>query len=383
MDVPSFYTLKAPSNAQEHIAQVITPETYAAQVKLGWPNTAQDLKTTKSAKTAVALLQNLDPEDGLRFSQIRPALQYTLTRTIVHTTARLRDLYKAMFEVNTDVFEALAELPRIQGHAHVDHFRTMTADLAELTTPSSQLDRLTEGIKLLDGLFFPVYLERKDQMWNSVGFPKLATLQKLFTAVEGVAMKLWPNKSESPRHSVDKFFELIERVTHSRSTKSTVHNSAHIAIEAVRERHRVEPFSAETLRSYMANAYSCQQLIFNADRQDASRPEQRGQRLRSATFVIDGHSEREAGTAQAAAMQEPPGGATSGPPAHGASCSPEQVAVITRMIGAAYAAEGGREGAQAAAAARAALAAEAEVAAMGPDGKGGRKGGKGSKSQGT
>ena len=102
-------------------------------------------------------------------------------------------------------------------------------------------------------------------------------------------------------------------------------------------------------------------------------PEHRGQRLWSSTFAIEGHNEREAGTAQAAALQESPGGTT---------YSPEQVELITRMIAAACVAEGGREGARAAAAAKATLVAEAEAAAVVPDGKRGQKGGKGSKGKG-
>ena len=111
--MPAYYRLKASSNAEDHVAQKLTPDTYTAQVKLGWPSTPQDLKTIKSAKTAVALLQNLDPDDGLRFGHVRPNLQNTLTRIIAHTTARLRDVYKALFEINTEFFEALAELPKI------------------------------------------------------------------------------------------------------------------------------------------------------------------------------------------------------------------------------------------------------------------------------
>ena len=210
-------------------------------------------------------------------------------------------------------------------------------------------------------------------------FPKAATLKTLFASIEIVAMKLWPSRSGSPSRAVDKFFELIERVANNKSTASSVHSSAHMTIEAVRRQNRDDPFTADTLRSYLAGAYSCRQLIFVADRQDASRPEPRN-RPRGATFAIDGHSEREANTAQAAAMQEP---LQPGPIPRGASCSPEQVTCITRMIGAAYAAEGGREGAAAKAAAKAAaLAAETEVAAAAPDGKGGRTGGKGNKGKG-
>ena len=377
--VPKFYSLEAPANAREYIILALGPATYAAQVGLGWPCSKEDLRKPRSAKDAVALLQDLSPGDGLLFGQARPNIQNTLTRTIAHTAARLSSLYKAMFEINTAFFTGLAELPRIRDHVYVTHFRTMAVDLAELTTSSAQLDRLAAGIQLLDELFFPIYLERKEQTWNVVGFPKLATMETLFQSIENVSMKLWPGRAGQSARAVDKFFELVERVANNAATASTVHSSAHMAIEALRKHHRDEPFTAERLRAHMTGAYSCRQPIFVADHQDASRPEPRN-RPRGATFNIEGHNEREASTAQAAAMQEP---FQPEPAPRGASCSPEQVACITSMIGAAYAADGGREGARAAKAAKAAaLAAEAEVAAAAPDGKGGRKGGKGSKGKG-
>ena len=377
--VPKFYSLEAPANAREYIILALGPATYAAQVGLGWPCSKEDLRKPRSAKDAVVLLQDLSPGDGLRFGQARPNIQNTLTRTIAHTAARLSSLYKAMFEINTAFFTGLAELPMIRDHVYVTHFRTMAVDLAELTTSSAQLDRLAAGIQLLDELFFPIYLERKEQTWNVVGFPKLATMETLFQSIENVSMSLWPGRAGQSARAVDKFFELVERVANNAATASTVHGSAHMTIEALRKHHHDEPFTAERLRSHMTGAYSCRQLIFVADRQDAIRSEPR-HRPRGATFNIDGHNEREASTAQAAAMQEP---FQPGPAPRGASCSPEQVACITSMIGAAYAADGGREGARAAKAAKAAaLAAEAEVAAAAPDGKGGRKGGKGSKGKG-
>ena len=377
--VPKFYSLEAPANAKEYVILKLDPKTYAMQVHLGWPCSKEDLRKPRSAKDAVVLLQDLSPGDGLRFGQARPNIQNTLTRTIAHTAARLSSLYKAMFEINTAFFTGLAELPRIRDHVYVTHFRTMAVDLAELTTSSAQLDRLAAGIQLLDELFFPIYLERKEQTWNVVGFPKLATMETLFQSIENVSMRLWPGRAGQSARAVDKFFELVERVANNAATASTVHASAHMTIEALRKHHHDEPFTAERLRSHMTGAYSCRQLIFVADRQDAIRSEPR-HRPRGATFNIDGHNEREASTAQAAAMQEP---FQPGPAPRGASCSPEQVACITSMIGAAYAADGGREGARAAKAAKAAaLAAEAEVAAAAPDGKGGRKGGKGSKGKG-
>ena len=377
--VPEYYSLEAPANAKEYVILKLDPDTYAMQVHLGWPCTKEDLRRHRSAKEAVALLQDLSPGDGLLFGHARPNIQNTLTRIIAHTAARLSSLYKAMFEINTAFFTGLTELPKIRDHAYVAHFRTMAVDLAELTTSSAQLDRLAAGIKRLDELFFPIYLERKEQTWNVVGFPKLATMETLFQSIESVSMKLWPSRTGQSARAVDKFFELIERVANNAATASTVHGQAHMAIEALRRQHHDEPFTAERLRSHMTGAYSCRQLIFVADRQDAIRSEPR-HRPRGATFNIDGHNEREASTAQAAAMQEP---FQPEPAPRGASCSPEQVACITSMIGAAYAADGGREGARAAKAAKAAaLAAEAEVAAAAPDGKGGRKGGKGSKGKG-
>jgi hypothetical protein len=374
--VPKFYSLEAPANAKEYIILALGPDTYAAQVGLGWPCAKEDLRRPRSAKDAVALLQDLSPGDGLLFGQARPNIQNTLTRIIAHTAARLSSLYKAMFEINTAFFTGLAELPRIRDHVYVTHFRTMAVDLAELTTSSAQLDRLAAGIQLLDELFFPIYLERKEQTWNVVGFPKLATMETLFQSIENVSMRLWPGRAGQSARAVDKFFELVERVANNAATASTVHSSAHMAIEALRKHHRDEPFTAERLRAHMTGAYSCRQPIFVADHQDASRPEPRN-RPRGATFNIEGHNEREASTAQAAAMQEP---FQPGPEPRGAGCSPEQVACITSMISAAYAADGGREGARAAKAAKA--AAEAEVAAAAPDGKGGRKGGKGNKGKG-
>ena len=242
--VPGYYCLKAPANAEEYILLRLNYETYASQIDLGWPCTKEDLRTHKSAKEAVALLQDLSPGDGLLFGHARPNIQNTLTRIIAHTAARLSSLYKAMFEINTAFFTGLAELPRIRDHAYVAHFRTMAGDLAELTTSSEQLDRLTAGIKLLDELFFPVYLERKEQTWNVVSFPKLATLETLFQSIEGVSMKLWPSRAGQPARAVDKFFELIERVANNTATASTVHSQAHMAIEALRRQNRDDPFTA-------------------------------------------------------------------------------------------------------------------------------------------
>ena len=193
----------------DHVVQNLTEASYVVQVNLGWPSTSQDRKTVKSAKSAAAELEGLEIDDGLRFGQIRPNIQNKLARIIAHTTARLMNHYKALFEVNTDFFEALAKLPNIQSHAHVAHFRRMAGNLSDLLSVSSQLDRLTEGIKLLDGLFFPVYLERKDQMWNSVSIPKNAQERDAERAVhdgrgygDASLAYLWPNKSESPKQAV-------------------------------------------------------------------------------------------------------------------------------------------------------------------------------------
>ena len=236
--VPKFYSLEAPANAREYIILALGPATYAAQVDLGWPCSKEDLRKPRSAKEAVALLQDLSPGDGLLFGQARPNIQNTLTRTIAHTAARLSSLYKAMFEINTAFFTGLAELPRIRDHVYVTHFRTMAVDLAELTTSSAQLDRLAAGIQLLDELFFPIYLERKEQTWNVVGFPKLATMETLFQSIENVSMKLWPGRAGQSARAVDKFFELVERVANNAATASTVHSSAHMAIEALRKHHQ-------------------------------------------------------------------------------------------------------------------------------------------------